>query len=137
MKEQTHPLVSVIVPTFNHGHYLGRALQSVINQSYTNWELIVINNHSTDNTDEVIFGLSDKRINHFKIHNNGVIGASRNAGIKLAKGEWIAFLDSDDWWHPDKLKEFHGGTGKNHDVYYHELEVIRPHNSWRKRTLNL
>jgi glycosyltransferase involved in cell wall biosynthesis len=132
MNEQISPLVSVVIPTFNHGHYLGRALQSVINQSYTNWEAIVIDNHSTDNTDEVIFGFSDKRISYLKFQNNGVIGASRNAGIKVAKGEWIAFLDSDDWWHPDKLKEFHGQTGKNLDVFYHELEVMRPSNSWRR-----
>lgn len=133
MNEQISTLVSVVIPTFNHGHYLGRALQSVINQSYTNWEAIVIDNHSTDNTDEVIFGFSDKRISYLKFHNNGVIGASRNAGIRAAKGEWIAFLDSDDWWHPDKLKEFHGLTGKNLDVFYHELEVMRPSNSWRRR----
>lgn len=133
MNEQISTLVSVVIPTFNHGQYLGRALQSLINQSYTNWEAIVIDNHSTDNTDEVIFGFADKRISYFKLHNNGVIGVSRNAGIKVAKGEWIAFLDSDDWWHPEKLKEFHGKTRKNFDVFYHELEVIRPGNSWRRR----
>jgi glycosyltransferase involved in cell wall biosynthesis len=133
MNDRIAPLVSVVIPTFNHGHYLGRALQSIIDQSYTNWEAIVVDNHSTDNTVEVISSFSDRRINYLKFHNNGVIGASRNAGIKVAKGEWIAFLDSDDWWHPDKIKEFHGQTGKNLDVFYHELEVMRPSNSWRRR----
>jgi len=133
MNEQRLPLVSIIIPTFNHGHYLGRALQSVINQSYRNWEVIVIDNHSTDNTDEVIFGFSDKRISYIKFHNYGVIGASRNVGIRAAKGEWIAFLDSDDWWHQDKLEEFYLMTRNKLDIFYHELEVIRPSNSWRRR----
>ena len=132
MNEQIAPLVSVVIPTFNHGHYLGRALQSLIDQSYHDWEAIVIDNYSTDNTEDVISGFSDKRINYFKFHNNGVIGASRNVGIRAAKGKWIAFLDSDDWWHPGKLAEFHGRSEKNLDVFYHELEVMRPSNSWRR-----
>lgn len=97
------PLVSVVIPTYNHAHFLGRALNSVLGQTHTNWEVILVDNHSQDNTDEVVQGFTDSRINLLKIHNNGVIAASRNMGIHVARGEWIAFLDSDDFWYPEKL----------------------------------
>lgn len=98
------PLVSVVIPTYNHAHFLWAALQSVINQTYSNWEAIVVDNHSTDNTDTVVQSFNNPRISLLKIHNNGVIAASRNMGIHNAKGEWIAFLDSDDLWYPEKLQ---------------------------------
>ncbi len=98
------PLVSVVIPTYNHAHFLRRALQSVLDQTYTNWEVILIDNHSQDNTDEVVQSFNDSRITLLKIHNNGVIAASRNMGILAAEGEWIAFLDSDDLWYPKKLE---------------------------------
>lgn len=103
MIEATQPLVSVVIPTYNHAHFLGRALQSVLDQTYPNWEAIVIDNHSVDNTDQVIQSFNDPRVTTLKIHNNGIIAASRNAGIRAAKGDWIAFLDSDDLWYPQKL----------------------------------
>lgn len=98
------PLVSVVIPTYNHAHFLGRALQSVLDQTYTNWEVILIDNHSQDNTDEVVQSFTDPRITLLKIHNDGIIAASRNMGIRAAKGEWVAFLDSDDLWYPKKLE---------------------------------
>jgi len=98
------PLVSIVIPTYNHAHFLGRALQSVLDQTYPQWEAIVIDNHSQDNTDEVVKGYVDPRIRLLKIHNNGVIAASRNLGMREARGEWIAFLDSDDCWYPRKLE---------------------------------
>jgi glycosyltransferase involved in cell wall biosynthesis len=104
MNDAATPLVSVVIPTYNHAHFLGRALQSVIDQTYTNWEAIVIDNHSTDNTDEVMASFADPRITYLKIHNNGVIASSRNAGIQATTGEWVAFLDSDDLWYPRKLE---------------------------------
>lgn len=103
MAQGTRPLVSVVIPTYNHAHFLGRALQSVLDQTYPDWEVIVIDNHSQDDTDQVIRSFNDSRITTLKIHNNGVIAASRNAGIHAARGEWIAFLDSDDLWYPRKL----------------------------------
>jgi glycosyltransferase involved in cell wall biosynthesis len=99
----TKPLISDIIPTYNHAHFLGEAIESVLRQLYTNWELLIIDNHSEDNTDEVIASFSDSRIRTLKIHNDGVIAASRNMGIIEAKGEWIAFLDSDDIWYNQKL----------------------------------
>ena len=99
-----NPLITVIIPTYNHAHFLGRAIKSVLDQTYTNWEIIVIDNHSTDNTDNLIKSFNQSRIKLLKIHNDGVIGMSRNKGILNANGEWIAFLDSDDFWYPGKLK---------------------------------
>lgn len=98
------PLVSVIIPTFNHGHFLTQALSSVINQTFSNWEAIVINNYSTDNTLEVVESFNDSRIKLINFHNNGIIAAARNEGIKNARGMYIAFLDSDDSWLPKKLE---------------------------------
>ena len=118
------PLVSVIIPTYNHAHCLGRALESVLAQSYGNWEAIVIDNHSSDNTDEVLSCFADPRIRVLKIHNHGVIAASRNAGIKAAKGEWIAFLDSDDWWDGGKLSVSMHLAAKGYDVLYHDLRIV-------------
>ena len=98
------PLVSVVIPTYNHAHFLNKALKSVRSQTYTNWEAIVIDNHSRDNTDEVVASFADERIKLLKIHNHGSIAKSRNLGIKSAQGSWIAFLDSDDLWYQQKLE---------------------------------
>jgi GT2 family glycosyltransferase len=101
-------LVSVVIPTYNHASLLGRALQSVLDQTYPHWEALVVDNHSDDNTDEIVNAIRDPRIRLLKIHNHGVIAASRNLGIREARGEWIAFLDSDDCWYPRKLERLMG-----------------------------
>ncbi|MEI6756608.1 MAG: glycosyltransferase [Chlorobium sp.] len=119
------PLVSVIIPTYNHAQFLGRALQSVMEQTYTNWEAIVVDNHSKDNTDDVVNGFKDPRIRLLKIYNNGVIAASRNMGINGARGEWVAFLDSDDWWSANKLQKCLENINSEVDLIYHELKIIR------------
>lgn len=113
------PLFSVIIPTFNHAHFLGRALQSVVDQSYPCWEALVIDNHSTDSTDDVVSNFRDQRVRLLKIHNHGVIAASRNFGIREAKGDWVAFLDSDDYWYPQKLETIIAEmeTDGNFDVF--------------------
>jgi glycosyltransferase involved in cell wall biosynthesis len=98
------PLISVVIPTYNHAHFLGHALQSVIDQTYMNWEVIIIDNHSSDNTESVVLSFDNPKIKLLKIHNNGVIAASRNLGVNKAKGDWIAFLDSDDFWYQSKLE---------------------------------
>jgi glycosyltransferase involved in cell wall biosynthesis len=98
-------LVSIILPTFNRAHTLGRAIDSVLKQTYTDWELIIIDNHSKDETDQLIVGYHNSKIILLKIHNDGIIAKSRNLGIRQSKGELIAFLDSDDWWTKGKLYE--------------------------------
>ena len=101
----TGDLVSIVIPTFNHAPLLNRALESVRQQTYPNWEAIVVNNFSTDNTIEVIETFKDSRIRLINFSNNGVIAASRNQGINAASGKYIAFLDSDDKWYPTKLEK--------------------------------
>lgn len=98
------PLVSIIVPTYNHAPMLKEALRSVQAQTLTDWEAVVINNHSTDDTVDVVNSLNDPRIRLFNFRNHGIIAASRNEGIRQARADLIAFLDSDDLWYPEKLE---------------------------------
>jgi glycosyltransferase involved in cell wall biosynthesis len=100
------PLVSVIVPTYNHGSFIGGAVQSVLEQTYDHVEVIIIDNYSTDNTSEVLARINDSRVKAFKLRkteNQGAIAASRNYGVKQSSGEVLAFLDADDSWLPQKL----------------------------------
>jgi len=95
------PQVSVIIPTFNQSGYLVEAIKSVLSQTYTSLEVIVVDDGSTDNTAEVV-GAFDSRVRYLRQSNKGT-AAARNAGIAHAKGKWIAFLDHDDLWMPEKL----------------------------------
>jgi glycosyltransferase involved in cell wall biosynthesis len=99
------PFISIVIPTYNHAHFLEEALQSVINQTYKEWEAIVVNNYSDDRTVEVVNEFGDPRIKLINFKNHGIIAAGRNKGISISSGEYVAFLDSDDVWYPDKLKE--------------------------------
>jgi teichuronic acid biosynthesis glycosyltransferase TuaG len=101
----TKPYVSVVIPTYNHAKLLKKALDSVMAQTFQNWETVVVNNFSTDNTIEVVNSFTDPRIKLFNFSNNGVIAASRNHGLKEATGNFIAFLDSDDVWYSNKLQK--------------------------------
>lgn len=99
------PLVSVIMPTYNRASLIGPAIESVLAQTYSHLELIVIDNFSTDDTERFVGALAarDPRIRYFKFANNGLVAASRNAGMQAAAGKYLAFLDSDDAWLPPKL----------------------------------
>lgn len=97
-------LVSIIMPSYNTGNYIGDSIKSILKQTYEKWELIIIDDASTDNTDEIVFPfLSDNRIRYIKNKFNEGAAISRNTALKAAKGKWIAFLDSDDLWKRDKL----------------------------------
>lgn len=99
-------LVSIIMPSYNTGQFISETIESVLNQSYSNWELIIVDDCSTDNTDDVVKNyLKDNRIRYFKNDNNSGAAVSRNKALREAKGKWIAFLDSDDLWDSDKLKK--------------------------------
>ena len=129
------PLITVVIPTFNRKNELEFAINSVISQSYTNWELIIVDNHSTDGTSELIDELDSDKIKHIKINNYGIIATSRNKGIEMAQGDYVAFLDSDDWWTSSKLQHCINEINKGYDFIYHDLIItkIRKNiNSWNK-----
>lgn len=99
-------LVSVIMPAYNSGKYIVDSVETVIKQSFTNWELIIIDDCSTDNTFELLQPYIEKwqNIRYYRLAKHSGVAAARTVGSSKAKGEYIAFLDSDDLWHPDKLK---------------------------------
>lgn len=99
-------LVSIIMPSYNTADYISESIKSVQVQTYTNWELIIVDDCSTDNTDEVVAAfLGDQRIRYLKNERNSGAAVSRNRALREAKGRWIAFLDSDDLWVPEKLEK--------------------------------
>ena len=107
-------LVSVIMPSYNTADYISESIKSVQAQTYTNWELIIVDDCSTDNTDEVVGAfLGDQRIRYLKNKKNSGAAVSRNRALREAKGRWIAFLDSDDLWVPEKLEKQIGFMKKN------------------------
>lgn len=124
------PLVSIVIPTYNHAHYLKDALDTVFAQRFQDWEAIIVNNYSEDNTVEVVESFKDPRIRLVNFHNNGIIAASRNEGIRLSAGEWVAFLDSDDKWSPDKLEQCIKKVTPDVSVIGHGLMIIRDGKPW-------
>ncbi|MEW6285728.1 MAG: glycosyltransferase family A protein [Chloroflexota bacterium] len=100
----TSPLVSVIIPAYNQAEFLPATLQSVLNQTYSHFEIIVVNDASTDNTDEVMQGFTDPRIRYIVHEQNQRLSAARNTGIKASKGDILFLLDADDLFHPEKLE---------------------------------
>jgi glycosyltransferase involved in cell wall biosynthesis len=98
------PLVSIIVPTHNRAHLIGDTIRSVISQNYRHWELIIVDDGSTDETEQVVKKFSENRIRYFFIEHTGNLGRVRNKGIAQAAGNYIALLDSDDLWLPHKLE---------------------------------
>lgn len=97
--------VSVVIPTYNRAHLLHRSIQSVLNQTYNRFELLIVDDCSTDNTEEVVKAFDDSRIKYIRCETNGGAAAARNRGILEAKYDWIAFLDSDDVWREEKLEK--------------------------------
>lgn len=105
--QERRPLVSVIMPSYNAEKYLSEAIESVIAQTYSEWELLIIDDGSTDRSSELAeaFAAADRRISFYANPKNIGVAKTRNRGLDLAAGEWIALLDSDDLWHADKLEK--------------------------------
>ncbi|MBE9228369.1 glycosyltransferase [Phormidium sp. LEGE 05292] len=97
------PIISVVIPVYNGEKTIKETIDSVLNQSFSYLELIIINDGSTDKTLEIVSGIKDERVKVYSYRNTG-LAASRNRGISLAKGEYISFIDADDLWTPDKLE---------------------------------
>ena len=100
------PLVSVITPVYNCEKYLALTIESVINQTYADWEMILVDDCSPDKSAEIIksYQQKDKRLKYFKLSENGGAAIARNKGLELSKGRYIAYLDADDIWLPTKLE---------------------------------
>ena len=98
------PLVSVIMNCHNGEKYLKDSVNSILKQSYKNWELIFWDNLSTDNSKKIIKNFKDKRIRYFKSKNFFNLYEARNHALKKARGKFISFLDTDDWWLRNKIK---------------------------------
>lgn len=103
--ERASGLVSIIMPSYNTASYIKKTIKSVLDQTYQKWELIIVDDCSTDNTDEVVAEIEDTRIKYLKNDKNSGAAISRNRGLREARGQWIAFLDSDDIWMPEKLEK--------------------------------
>lgn len=108
MKMQNNKLVSIIVPCYNAAKYIGKTIESVEAQTYVNWEMLIIDDCSTDNSAEIIqaYSSTDQRVYYLRTdQNTGSPAIPRNIGLEQARGQYIALLDSDDIWHHNKLKE--------------------------------
>lgn len=119
------PLVSVIIGNYNYGRFIGKAIESVLEQTYTDFELIIVDDGSTDNSKEIISSYRDPRIRTI-FQENGGQAAAFNAGFKIARGEIITFLDSDDWWKPEKLAtvlKWHRFLEGDYAVLQHGVEI--------------
>lgn len=97
-------LVSIIMPAYNSEKYIVASIDSVIAQTYSNWELIIVDDASLDKTVDIVSSYHDERIRLLRNETNSGAAISRNKALREVKGRWIAFLDSDDLWHPEKLE---------------------------------
>lgn len=114
-----NPRVAIVIPTFNHAHFLRTALDSVRAQTISNWEAIVVNNFSADDTIAVVESYDDPRIRLVNFANHGIIAAGRNHGLALTQAPFVAFLDSDDFWYPEKLARCLDKLSQGFDLVCH------------------
>ena len=115
MKSNKNPLVSVIVPAYNAEKYIGNCIKSVLQQTYPYFELIIVDDSSTDNTVKIIKSFIDKRIKFLQQINNNGVSSARNNGLSIAQGQWVTFLDADDQWLPTRLEHLIGYIKKIQD----------------------
>ena len=128
------PLVTIIIPSYKRYKKIKKAISSVKSQSFQDWELIVVDNNSKDGTKELIDSLNDERIKFYEIKNKGFISKSRNFGIEKSSGKYLAFLDSDDWWTPNKLEIAEKYINKGYKFLYHEMYVSKKNNLIKTKT---
>ncbi len=118
-------LISIIIPTYNRAKLIQRSLKSIETQTLKNYEIIVVDNLSTDNTSSIINNFSYLPIKYFVVDNKNNIARSRNFGIKNANGNIIAFLDSDDYWHKNKLENCYKKIKEGYDFVFHNLKIVK------------
>jgi glycosyltransferase involved in cell wall biosynthesis len=122
------PRFSVIMPTHQAAAFVGRTVQCVLDQTCADWELIVLDNGSTDGTEEIVRGFEDPRIRYAWQEDSGLPADSRNKAIAMASGEFLAFLDADDWWAPEKLKRVAAVLDAEGelDLVCHDVDIVDP-----------
>lgn len=100
-------LVSIITPMYNSEKYIGITIESALNQTYKDWEMIIVDDCSSDNSPKIVkeYAKNDERIKYIKTESNKGVSNARNIALKMANGQFISFLDSDDIWNEDKLKK--------------------------------
>ena len=128
------PLFSVIIPLFNKENFIETTLKSALNQTFSDFEILIINDGSTDKSEEKVLNFNDNRIRYFSKENEGV-SATRNFGIEKANGEIIAFLDADDYWYPNHLENLFqlynqfpecGLYCTNYERFYNTNNIVKP-----------
>ena len=126
IRPEHEDLVSIIMPSYNTEKYIAKSIKSVLTQTYQNWELLIVDDCSTDNTDKVVEPyLADSRIRFFRNEQNSGAAVSRNRALREAKGRWIAFLDSDDLWKPEKLhRQINFMQENNYHFYMMDLTIF-------------
>lgn len=118
-------LVSIITPTWNCGRFISQTIESVMAQTYSNWEMIIVDDCSTDGTENVVKCYKDDRIKYQCLERNSGAAVARNVALRMAKGRWIAFLDSDDLWIPEKLeRQLKFMSDNGYAFSYHEYDEI-------------
>ena len=131
------PRVSVVIPTYNRANDVVRCLDSLVAQTFRDFEVLVCDDGSTDNTAQMVERYRDKLdVRYYWAENFGGPARPRNAGVRLARGPYVAFLDSDDWWSPDKLAESVSRLDAGADLVYHDMYVAASAGQrvfWRKR----
>lgn len=133
-------LVSIITPAFNCGKYITETIDSVISQTYSNWELIIVNDKSTDNTEEIInkYTKTDSRIRLINLKDNSGAAVARNKALDKANGRFIAFLDSDDMWKKGKLKkQIEFMIENNYGFTFTSYEYIKDKNNTKDKLFNV
>lgn len=125
------PLFSIIINCFNSEKFLKESIESVLNQSLKNFEIIIIDNHSNDNTKLIIDNIDDIRIKYFKTPKFLKLGKARNFGLKKAIGLYVAYLDSDDYWHENKLKKSLKLFNKKTQIVYSDVLYFNDNYSFR------
>lgn len=128
-------LVSIITPAYNSSKFISETINSIINQTYTNWELLITDDLSTDNTIEIVesYAKNDSRIKLFKLEKNSGAAIARNNSIKFAKGRYITFCDSDDKWKKNKLELQLKFMQENELVFsFSDYEVIDENNNYQR-----
>ena len=135
------PFISIVIPVYNRPEDLVRALNSLVTQTQTDFEVIVVDDGSTENIKKVTNKFNDLlNLQLIRIENSGGPARPRNVGVQAARGSWISFLDSDDWWFPGRLAEVSNAISKNpdYDVFYHKLQIVcddRKLKWWSSRNL--